>query len=208
MRQQFRIAVRLLAAMVCAFALAAVTGCGDDGGSGAVVDPDPDTTVTVDQFVSGFSDETGIELTPDELPGGAVLLRFDDDGNESEFSQAETEFQQEYGSSQIYVVTADGDPDMIFDAVVGEPGKGEPIRSGGDTVRLDRSVADKPDADGVIWARQCVRYEKDSSLNSCAWTGSKRYGSNVIVSWTTTTDGLDQAGSKLDRAVSAVVASS
>lgn len=199
--------LRIPTALVCVLALAAFTGCGGDGGSDSAGDPDPNAKVTVDQFVTGFNDETGIELSPDDLPGGAVLLGFDEDGDVTEFSPAEIGFQEEFGTAQIYVVTADGDPDMIFETVVGEPGKGEPIRSGGDTVRLDRTVAGKPDVDGVIWSKQCVRYEGDRSLNSCAWSGSKRFGQNVIVSWTATSGELDDASSNLDQTVSAVVAS-
>ncbi len=192
-------------------------GCGGDdggnsdsggttGGSGAAVEVDPTSTLTVEQFTSGFADETGFELTSESFPGGARTLSFDEDGDAMTLTEAETGFFEEFGAPQIYLVEADGDPDLVFDAVVGEPGKGEPIESGGDTVRLDREVSEEPDADGIVWSEQCVTYEKDKSLNTCAWSGTKRYGTNVIVSWTSTSDALDETASRLDQAVSATVA--
>jgi hypothetical protein len=199
-------------------AIAVITGCGggdggasdggvpDGQGSAAAIAVDPSTTVTVDQFKRGFTDETGFELTANSFPGGAQLLTFDDDGDLMTVSEAESAFFDEFGTPQIYVVAADGDPDLIFDVVVGEPGKGEPVEFGDDMARIDRTVSGQPDADGIIWSEQCVVYEKDSSRNVCAWSGTKRYGRNLIVSWTSTGDSLEEAAARLDRAVSAAVA--
>ena len=203
MRRSFPV----LAALVCVLAIAAVVGCGgeDDGGSDTVAAPDPATRVSADQFRTGFAEETGIELTASDFPGDTVLLGFDDDGDPMASSDAETAFVEEFGTVQIYVVEPGGDPELILDAVTGESRDDTPVESGGDTVRLITNVAE-PDADGVVWTRQCVRYEKQKSLNACSWTGTKRYGQNVIASWTATSDELDEASSRLDEAVSATVA--
>ncbi len=204
MRLHFPIPTTLL----CVFTIAAFAGCGgdDDPGSGTVSDPDPTTTVTVEQFVSGFADQTGVELSSEDFPGDAVLLGFDDDGEAFEFSEAETEFIDEYGTAQIFVVETGGDPEMILDAVTGQGLDESPVELGGDTVRLVTKVADKPDADGVIWVRQCVRYETDKSRNTCSWKGNKIYGRNVITSWISAEDSLDDQARKLDQAVSETVA--
>lgn len=195
-------------ALLCVFAVVVFTGCGgdDETGSTAAAEPDPATTVSVEQFRTGFSEQTGIELTASDFAGEAVLLGFDDDGDAMEFSEAETAFQDEYASAQIFVVESGGDPDQIFDVVTGKGRDEASLESGGDTLRLITTIADEPDADGVIWTEQCLRYEKRKSRDSCSWTGSKRYGRNVIVSWTATSDTLDEASSRLDEAVSAVVA--
>jgi hypothetical protein len=194
--------------LACVIAVSSFASCGggDDAGSGSTADPDPTTSVTVEQFKAGFADQTGIELTADDFPGDTVLLQFDDDGDVMKISEAEAAFMDEYGTAQIYVVEPGGDPEMIFDVVTGKAMDDAPVESGGDTVRLVTNVADEPDADGVIWVEQCVRYENQKSLNSCAWTGTKRYGTNVIVSWTAAGDTLDDAAARLDEAVSAVVA--
>jgi len=187
-------------ALVGVFVVAAFAGCG--GGE----DFDSTDSVTVEQFKTGFSEQTGVELTAEDFPGDTVILSLDDDGDALKFSEAETEFMEEYGTAQIYVVEAGGDPEMIFDVVAGKSLSDAPVESGGDTVRLVTKVADEPDADGVIWVERCVRYENRKSLSSCSWTGSKRYGTNVIVSWTAADDSLDEAAKRLDEAVSAAVA--
>jgi len=203
MRRSFRVP----AALVCVLVIFAVAGCGgdDDAGSDILAAPDPGTRVSADQFRTGFASETGVELTASDFPGETVLLGFDDDGDPMASSDAETAFVEEFGTAQIYVVEPDGDPETILDAVTGESRDDTPVESGGDTVRLITNVAE-PDADGVIWTRQCVRYEDQQSLNACSWTGTKRYGRNAIVSWTATSDALDEASSRLDQAVSATVA--
>lgn len=195
--------------LVCVLAIATFTGCGggDDAGSGTTADPDPTASVTVDQFRTGFAEQTGIELTADDFPGETVILGFDDDGDAMKYSEAETAFIDEYGTAQIYIVEPGGDPELIFEAVTGKGLDEAPFESGGDTVRLVTKIADEPDADGVIWVEQCVRYEKQKTLNACSWTGNKRYGRNVIVSWTAAGDTLDEAAARLDEAVSAAVAS-
>lgn len=66
----------------------------------------------------------------------------------------------------------------------------------------------RKDGGYAIWVKRCVRYEKLESLNTCGWTGNKRYCKNVIVIWTTSGDSLDEAGSRLDKAVSAAVSGS
>jgi hypothetical protein len=59
----------------------------------------------------------------------------------------------------------------------------------------------------VIWSQQCVRYSEQKSLDACSWSGNKIYGENVIVSWTATTDRLDESAARLDRAVAAATSS-
>ena len=159
MRRSFRVP----SALVCVLVISAVAGCGgdDDAGSDIVAAPDPGTRVSADQFRTGFASETGVELTASDFPGETVLLGFDDDGDPMASSDAETAFVEEFGTAQIYVVEPDGDPELILDAVTGESRDDTPVESGGDTVRLITNVAE-PDADGVIWTRQCVRYEKQT----------------------------------------------
>jgi hypothetical protein len=194
-------------ALACVFAVATLAGCGggDDAGSGASADPDPTTSVSVEQFKAGFAEQTGVELTAEDFPGDTVLLEFDDDGDAFKMSEAEAAYIEEYGTAQIYVVEPGVDPEMIFDVVTGGNLDEAPVESGSDTVRLVTNIADEPDADGVIWVEQCVRFEDQESRNTCAWTGNKLYGSNVIVSWTADGDTLDEAATRLDEAVSAAV---
>lgn len=209
MRQSLRTVPAILFVLV----IGVFAGCGgDDGGSGgdsagpAVVEPT--ATVSVEQFKSGFADETGFELTSEPFPGDSQTLSFDDDGDLMTISEAETDFIDEFGIPQIYLVDPDGDTDMIFDLVVGEPGGGEPTEFGGDMARLDRKVFEKPDADGVIWSKECVRFEKDESRNVCSWSGTKRYGANVIVKWPSTGKEIEPTAARLDQAMSATVADS
>ena len=192
----------------CVYAIATFAGCGGNGDtdSGTSANIDPSTSVSVDQFKAGFAEQTGVELTADDFPGETSILGFDDDGDAMSSSDAESAFIDEYGTVQIYVVEPDGDPDMIFDVVTGESLDDAPVESGGDTLRLVTKVADEADADGVIWVERCVRYEQQKSLNACSWTGNKRYGKNVIVSWTASGDTLDEAAARFDEAVSAAVA--
>ncbi len=195
-----------LPVLVAAVGLGACGGSDDPGpATTTTADPDQTASVTVEQFESGFADATGTRLTPRDFPGGAVLFSFDDDGDVMQTSEAEAAFIEEFGTAQIYVVEPDGDPQIILDAVTGESRDDTPVESGGDTVRLVTKVAE-PDGDGVIWSEQCVRYEKQKSLNACAWSGTKRYGKNVIVNWTATADEMDEAASRLDEAVSQAVA--
>lgn len=193
--------------LVGVLAVTAFVGCGGGGDAGSgTTGADPTASVTVEQFKAGFAEQTGIELTPDDFPGDTVLLQFDDDGEAAEVSEAEAAFLDEYGAAQIYVVEADGDPDMILDVLTGENADEAPVEVGGEKVRLVTKIAEEPDADGVVWVERCIRSEEKGSLSSCSWTGIKRYGSNVIVSWTAAGDTLDGAAAKLDEAVSATVA--
>jgi hypothetical protein len=203
---------RTLVGLLVLISIGTFAGCGGGSGdsgteSGAPVVVEPTTNVTVKQFQDAFADETGFELTADSFPGGAQLLSFDDDGDPMEFSDAETGFANEFGSAQIYVVEADGDPEMILDVVVGEAGKGDSVEFGGELVRIDRRVS-KPDADEVIWSEQCVVYEGKKTPKACSWSGTKRYGQNVIVTWTSPSSELSPSAARLDRAVSATVAGS
>ncbi len=199
----------LLAALLSTLAITLAAGCGGDDSTPPedVQEPAANVEVTVDEFKSGFADETGFDLTADDFPGGAKLLSFDEDGEIMELSEAETEFQNEFGTAQIYVVE-DGDPAFILNVAVGKTEKGDFADLGDDRVALDKTVASQPDENGVIWTRQCVRYEKAKDRNVCSWSGTKQYGKNVIVTWTSTDDSLDEAAARLDQSVSAAVAGS
>ena len=187
---------------VSLFALA-MTGCGGGEGSG---DPPEDVRVSVGEFKDSFAGETGLELKAQDLPGGAKLLALDQDGDPMNTTRGEVEFIRKYGNAQIYVVD-NGDPDLLFRTVTGKTGKSKPAKSGGDTVSIASEVAEEPDGDGVVWTRNCVDYGKQNELDTCAWTGTKRYGQNVIVSWSQTSEGLTPGAQKLDEAVSAAVSS-
>jgi hypothetical protein len=174
--------------------LALVGGCGGDDNT-----VPPDTQVSVGGFSEGFAAATGLTLKPEELPGGASLL-VPGGSDGSDASGKEVEFLREYGNARIYVVE-DGDPDLVYEASVGENGTSRPTRTGDDLVSIETEVATEADDDGVVWTRNCVRYEKQPELNTCAWTGTKRYGQNLIVSWTQNEEGLTAGGRSLDEAV-------
>jgi hypothetical protein len=180
----------------------ALAGCGggEDGN-----EPSADAQASVKAFSESFSADTGLNLEAEQLPGGAKLLVLDRNGDASEVTQDEAEYLSRFGNAQIYLVD-EGDPDVIFEAATGQTGKSRPATTGGDTVSINSEVADEPDEDGVIWTRNCVEYEKKTELNTCTWTGTKRYGRNVIVTWTQTSEGLSEGARELDAAVSAAVA--
>jgi hypothetical protein len=192
----------IAAAIMIGLALAAAGCGGEDEADG----PPADARVSVKEFRDAFAGDTGVTLTVEDLPGGASLLVADQDGDPLNVTPREAEFLRQYGSAQIYVVE-DGDPDLIFRAATGKTGQSKSARSGGDTVSIDTEVAEEPDEDGVTWTRNCVNYENQSGLDTCAWTGTKRYGQNVIVSWTQTSRGLTPEARELDEAVSAAAAS-
>jgi hypothetical protein len=199
-----RLRKAIAAATAVSLAVLVATGCGG-GGEDQSGDPADDVRVSVTDFKDAFAGETGLDLAARDLPGGVKLLALDQDGDPMNATRGEVEFLREYGNAQIYLVE-DGDPELIFETARGETGRSEPAASGGDTVTIASEVAEEPDGDGVIWTRNCVEYEKKSELNTCAWTGTKRYGQNVIVTWTQTSEGLSEGARRLDEAVSAAVA--
>jgi hypothetical protein len=196
------LAVLALAAVSTATGLAGCGG-GDENPTTGIAS---DVRTSVAGFKSGFADATGVRLNRSDLPGGAVLLSAGRDGDGTDVTNQESAFLRDYGNARIYVVE-DGDPDLIFSTATGRSGTSTPVESGGDTVSISTDVKE-PDDEGVVWSRNCVNYEKQEKLDTCAWTGTKRYGDNVIVTWTQTTEGLTPQSRRLDDAVTAAVSGS
>jgi hypothetical protein len=193
--------IRGFAATLIAASALFLLACGGDDPPAPV---DTTTQFTPEQVKESFERATGHGLTVETSEfGGPVRLVYEDDGDPAAVSPTESEVIGELGAFTIYVVE-EGDPESEFALIVGESGNGEPLDYGGDTVTYRTEVASEPDGDGILWKETCAEYETDVSLNSCYWSASKQYGANVLATWSTEANELDQAGEDFDAVMSSL----